>query len=156
MLLAADVIWHILSCKHAYASETKNSSRISQNTHAGNWLYLDKASIQKSAQAQAHLVQSYTIIQQMSPNAFKLELPPQVGIHDVVNVSQILLYKPPHLKESVPITHQETTIPDFQPSLLENNIFNVCTISPLCIVKSPLTWWSTKALCPLKPSVYPS
>lgn len=55
----------------------------------------------------------------MGPNAFKLDLEPQLAIHDVVNVNQWKLYGPLHLEESVLVTHLAAIIPNFQPPLLK-------------------------------------
>lgn len=60
-----------------------------------------------------------TNLQQLGENTFRLNLPSQLGIHDVMNVSQLKLYQPPNLEEKVVISHPKDTSPDFQPLLLK-------------------------------------
>jgi len=91
----------------------------------------------------------YTIIQQMDSSAFKLDIPPQLGIHDLVNVSQLnhmshLIWRnqfQSHIKRS-----------QFQTFILLflKIPFLISAPDSLGSVKSPLTWWDENALRPLR------
>jgi hypothetical protein len=65
----------------------------------------------------------------MSSKAFKLDLPPQFGIHDVENVRQLKLYETLHIEVFVPITHPKATIPDVQYPLPQDTLLDVHTRS---------------------------
>ena len=43
----------------------------------------------------------FKIIKVISPNAVKLKLPTSFKIHDVINISQVQLYKPPVIGQCV-------------------------------------------------------
>jgi len=66
-------------------------------------------------------------LQQIGENAFRLDLPSHLGVHDVVNVNQLKLYDPPHLEDEFVISHTKDTIPNFQPLLEEDTFLDVCT-----------------------------
>ena len=50
----------------------------------------------------------------MGENAYRLDLPPQLGIDNVINVNNLKLFEPPLLEDAVSITHPVDKIPDFQ------------------------------------------
>ena len=65
----------------------------------------------------------------MGENAYRLDLPPQLGIHNVINVRNLNFFEPPLLEEAVTITHPVDNIPDFQlrvahDTLLDNMILS--------------------------------
>ena len=64
----------------------------------------------------------YTILERIGDNAYWIELPPQLGIPDVLNVNNLKRYEPPFLEEEVQVHHPMEVIPKFQPPLLEDNI----------------------------------
>jgi len=66
----------------------------------------------------------YTIIERIGENAYRLDLPSQLGIHDVLNVNNLKLYVPSLLDEEVTITHPVDNIPDFQLPLLKDTILD--------------------------------
>ena len=57
-------------------------------------------------------------------NAYRLDLPSQLAIHDVLNVNNLKLFEPPLLEESITIHHPVDNIPDFQPPLLKDTILD--------------------------------
>jgi hypothetical protein len=70
------------------------------------WLHLDK----KRFKGQHHKLLPirygpYTILEKIGENAYRLDLPPQLGIHNVINVNHLKLFEPPLLEEPVTITH---------------------------------------------------
>jgi hypothetical protein len=69
----------------------------------------------------------YTILQQVGDNAYRLDFPPQLGIHDVVNVNSLKRYEPPLLEEEVTILHPSQLVPDFQPPLLQDTVLDTRT-----------------------------
>jgi len=64
----------------------------------------------------------YKVLKCISDNPYKLELPPQLSIHDVLNVSNLKWFEPSLLEEEVHVQHPIDVIPEFQPSLLGNKI----------------------------------
>ena len=92
------------------------------------WLHLDK----KRFKSQHHKLMPirygpYTILDKIGENAYRLDLPPQLGIHDVINVNQLKLFEPPLLEEPVTITHPVDNIPDFQMPLDKDTILDTKT-----------------------------
>jgi hypothetical protein len=55
----------------------------------------------------------YIVLQHIGNNEYHLEFPPQLGIHDVVNVNSLKHYEPPFLEDNVTISHPIKLIPDF-------------------------------------------
>jgi len=53
-------------------------------------------------------------MEKVRETAYKLDLPPQLGIHNVINVNNLKLFEPPLLEEAVTITHPVDNIPYFQ------------------------------------------
>jgi len=64
----------------------------------------------------------YTITERIGEDAYRLDLPLQLGIHVVINVNNLKLYISSLLDEEVTITHLVDNIPDFQLPLLEDTI----------------------------------
>jgi hypothetical protein len=62
----------------------------------------------------------YIVLQQIWNNAHRLDFPPQLGIHDVMNVNNLKHYEPPLLEDNVTISHPVELIPNFQPPLLQD------------------------------------
>jgi len=62
------------------------------------------------------------VLECIGDNAYRLDLPPQLGIHDVLNVNNLKLFEPSLLEEVVPVQHPVDNIPDFQSPLLEDTI----------------------------------
>ena len=72
---------------------------------------------------------TYTILDKIGENAYRLDLPPQLGIHDVINVNQMKLFEPPLLEERVTITYPVDNILDFQMPLDTDTILDTKTRS---------------------------
>ena len=66
----------------------------------------------------------YTVLECIGENAYRLDLPTQLGIHDVLNVNNLKLFEPPLLDEAVTVHHPVDNIPDFQPPLLSDQILD--------------------------------
>jgi hypothetical protein len=66
----------------------------------------------------------YIVLQRIGDNAYRLDFPPQLGIHDVVNVNSLKHYEPPLLEDNVTISHPVKLIPDFQPPLLQDTLLD--------------------------------
>jgi hypothetical protein len=64
----------------------------------------------------------YTILNRIGENAYRLDMPPQMGIHNVINVNNLKLFEPSLLEEVVTITHRVDKIPDFQLPLAKETI----------------------------------
>jgi len=90
---------------------------------------------------------AYTIAQQLGANAFKLDLPPQKDIFDVVNASQLKLYEPVGLEEAISITHAKVRFLNFSLLCLKRHSL----INLLDSVKLPITWCAAKAIYPPMP-----
>jgi hypothetical protein len=54
--------------------------------------------------------------------SYHLDFPPQLGIHDVLNMNNIKLFDPPLLEEPTTIQHLVDNIVDLQPPLLTYTI----------------------------------
>jgi len=79
------------------------------------WIHLD----QKHNKDQHHKLipiryGPYTILQKIGENTHRLDLPPQLGIQNVINVNHMKLFEPPLLEEPVTITHPVDKSVDFQ------------------------------------------
>ena len=66
----------------------------------------------------------YTVLECIGENAYRLDLPTQLGIHDVLNVNNLKLFEPPLLDEAVTVHHPVDNIPYFQPPLLSDQILD--------------------------------
>lgn len=64
----------------------------------------------------------YKIMERVGDNAYKLELPPQLGIHVVLNINNPKRFEQSLLEEEVAVKHPVDIILDFQPPLLEDTI----------------------------------
>jgi hypothetical protein len=71
----------------------------------------------------------YTILDKIGENAYRLDLPPQLGIHNVINVNHLKLFEPPLLEEPVTITHPVDNILDFQLPLAKDTLLDTQTRS---------------------------
>jgi len=71
----------------------------------------------------------YTILQKVVENAYRLDLPPHLGIHNVINVNHLKFFKPPLLEEAVTITHPVNNIPYFQLPLTTDTLLDTRTRS---------------------------
>ena len=67
---------------------------------------------------------SYTILERIGENAYRLDMPPEMGIHNVINVNHLKLFDPSLLEEPVTITHLVDNIPDFQLPLAKDTILD--------------------------------
>jgi hypothetical protein len=87
------------------------------------WLQLDKQRF-KGQHHKLHPLRygPYTVLERIGDNAYHLDLPPQLGIHDVLNVNNLKLFESSLLEEVVPVQHLVDNIPYFQPPLLEDTI----------------------------------
>ena len=65
----------------------------------------------------------------MGENAYRLDLPPQLGIHNVINVRNLNFFEPPLLEEAVTITHPVDNIPDFQLRVAHDTLLDNMTRS---------------------------
>lgn len=66
----------------------------------------------------------YTVLECIGENAYRLDLPPQLGIHNVMNVNNLRRFEPPLLEEEVIVQHPVDNIPNFQPPLLKDPILD--------------------------------
>lgn len=89
------------------------------------WLLLDKQRF-KGQHHKLHPLRygPYIVLERIGENSYRLDLPSQLGIHDVLNVNNLKLFEPPLLEESVTIHHPVDNIPDFQPPLLKDTIMD--------------------------------
>ena len=79
------------------------------------WLHLDKKHFKGHHQKLLPVIYGpYTIIDKDRENAYQFDLPPQLGIHNVINVNHLNLFEPDLLEEIVIITHRVDNISDFQ------------------------------------------
>jgi hypothetical protein len=66
----------------------------------------------------------YTILDCIRKDDYRLDLPPHLGIHDMLNVNNLKLFEPPLLEETVTVQHPMDNISYFQPRLLHDQIIN--------------------------------
>jgi hypothetical protein len=66
----------------------------------------------------------YIVLQWITDNSYRLDFPPQLGIHDVVNVNSLKHYEPPLLEDNVTISHHINLILDLQPPFLEDTLLD--------------------------------
>jgi len=87
------------------------------------WLKLDKQRF-KGKHHKLHLLRSgpYKILECIGDNAYKLELPPQFGIHDVLDFNNLKRFEPYLVDEDVVVQHLVDIILDLQPPPLEDTI----------------------------------
>ena len=71
----------------------------------------------------------YTILDKIGENAFKLDLPPQLGIHNVINVNHLKLFEPPLLDQPFTITDPVDSIPDFHIPVAKDTLLDTRTHS---------------------------
>jgi hypothetical protein len=66
----------------------------------------------------------YTILQKIGENAYHLDFPPHLGIHDVVNVNSLNHFEPSLVEDEVTISFPSELVPNFQPPLLEDIVID--------------------------------
>ena len=71
----------------------------------------------------------YTILDKIGENAYRLDLPPQLGIHNIINVNHLNLFDASLLEEPVNITHPVDNIPNFQLPLAKDTILDTQSLS---------------------------
>jgi hypothetical protein len=71
----------------------------------------------------------YTILDKIGENTYRLDLPPQLGIHNVINVNHLNLFEPSLLEELVTITHPVDNILNFQLPLAKDTVLDTLTRS---------------------------
>ena len=78
------------------------------------WLLLAK-NIFKGHHHKLHPLQygPYIVLEHIGENAYRLDFPTQLGIHDVLNVNKLKLFEPPLLDEAVTVHHLVDNIPNF-------------------------------------------
>ena len=93
------------------------------------WLHLDKQRFKTQSHHKLKPLRygPYTILEAIGPNAFRLDLPAQLGIHNVINVNNLKLYEPPQLEDEIAVIHSNDNIPEFQPPLAEDTLLDTRT-----------------------------
>ena len=89
------------------------------------WLYLPKERFkEKERKIKPLRYGPYFITEQLGANAFRLDLPPYMGLHPVFNVDKLKLFEP-SLVDEIEETqrHPDAVIPDFTSPLDEDKIF---------------------------------
>jgi len=71
----------------------------------------------------------YTILQKMAENAQHLDIPPQQGIHNVLNEHHPKLFEPPLLEVPVTISHQGYNTQNFQLHFSKDTLLDTRTHS---------------------------
>jgi hypothetical protein len=66
----------------------------------------------------------YKVLERIGENEYRMDLPAQFSIHDVLNVNNLKLFEPPLLEEAVTVHHPMDNIPNFHPSLLVDQILD--------------------------------
>jgi hypothetical protein len=89
------------------------------------WLHLDK----KHFKGHHHKLLPrrygpYTILDKIGENDYRLDLPQQLGIHNVINVNHLNFFEPPLLEEPVTITDPMDNILDFQLPLAKDTLLD--------------------------------
>ena len=74
------------------------------------WLHLDK----KIFKGKHHKILPirygpYSILDKIGENAYRLDLPPQLGVHNVINVNHVKLFEPPYCRNESSLLIQSTT-----------------------------------------------
>jgi hypothetical protein len=71
------------------------------------WLYLQKKCFLGAKHHKLHPPRycPYNILEQLGENDFRFDLPLQLGIHLVINISHLKKYEPSHLEESMSFSH---------------------------------------------------
>jgi hypothetical protein len=89
------------------------------------WLQMDKQCF-KGRHHKLHPLRygPYTVLDRIGENAYRLDLPPHLGIHDVLNVNNLKLFEPPLLEDTVTVIHLVDNILDFQHPLLMDQILD--------------------------------
>jgi hypothetical protein len=64
------------------------------------------------------------VLDRIGENAYRLDLPTHLGIHDVLNVNNLKLFELPLLEDTVTVQHPMDNILDFQPPLLHDQILD--------------------------------
>lgn len=62
------------------------------------------------------------MLERIGNDAYHLNLPPQLGIHDVLNINNLKLFESSLLQEVAPVQHLMHNIPYFELPLLEDTI----------------------------------
>ena len=89
------------------------------------WLPLDKKHFKGHHHNLLPIIYGlHTILDKIGENAYRLDLPPQLGIHNVINVNHLKLFEPSLLEELFTITHPMDNIPDFQIPLAKDTILD--------------------------------
>ena len=114
----------------AKACHDKQRIAIEFNPREQVWLLLDKQRF-KGQHHKLHPLRygPYLILERIGENAYRLELPAQLGIHNVVNVNCLKWFEPPLLEEVVQIHHPADNIPDFQMPLETDKILDTRSTS---------------------------
>jgi hypothetical protein len=94
------------------------------------WLHLDK----KHFKGDHHKLLPiryglHTILDKIGENAYMLDLSPQLGIHNIINVNHLNLFEPSLLEELITITHPVGNISDFQLPLAKDTILDTRSLS---------------------------
>jgi hypothetical protein len=89
------------------------------------WLHLDK----KCFKGHHHKLLPiryglYTILDKIRENAYRLDMPPQLGVHNFINVNNLKLFEPSLLEEPIIITHLVDNIPNFQLPMAKDTILD--------------------------------
>lgn len=66
----------------------------------------------------------YTVLERVGENAYRLDFPAQLGVHDVLNVNNLKLFELLLLDEAGTVHHPVDNIPNFQPLLLADQILD--------------------------------
>ena len=120
-----------------------DKQRTSMSFQLGNrgWLHLDK----KCFKGKHHRLLPiryvpYTILEQIGENAYWLDLPPQLGIQNIINVNHLKLFEHPLLEEPVTITHLVENILDFQCPLKNTHYWTPRLVLPDTRATPPTLW----------------
>ena len=66
----------------------------------------------------------YTVLDHIGENSYRLDLPPHLGIHDVLNTKKMKLFDPPLLEDTITVLHPVDNILYFQHLLLIDQILD--------------------------------
>jgi hypothetical protein len=110
---------------HAKKRHEKQRTFMSFHPRDQVWLHLDKKHFKGHHQKLLPMRYGlYTILDNIGENACMLDLPPQLGIHNVINVNHLKLFDPSLLEEPVTITYPMDNIPNFQLPLAKETILD--------------------------------